>query len=299
MGDVKRRVMQFLVPTSVEALGKNDLTDRTIVPIYINPDSFSIQENKIVNENLTKGGYIIQYWGEELPVIQASGTTGSGGIEAINILRDVYRHEQIQFKSLLNARSDELSALAREALNDTSTSTTQAGLTGILDTITDGGFSGIVDGVSSTIEAVTRAATGISQNNPRRVELIPSLAAFAVSIDLYWHGEKFRGYFKSFTVDESAQRPGHFEYNFTFNVIRRTGKRSNFMPWHRSPVDFNGQPVTASTPREGPRLDELSFSTQQVVTGNITSNFAEPQDAIAQPEDGVIVPINRNGAIKS
>lgn len=288
--------MQFLVPTSIKALSSNDLTDRSIIPVYINPQTFSIQEVKIINESLTKGGYVIQYWGEELPTIQASGFTGSGGIEAVNILRDVYRNEQIQFRNLLNSRSDELAALARESLNDTSTATTQAGLTNILDTITNGGFSGIVDGVKSTIEAVTDAALGISQNNPNRVELIPSLAAFAVSIDLFWQGEKFRGYFKSFNVEETAQEPGHFNYNFEFKVIKRTGKRTNFMPWHRSPFDASGEPTTASTPKEGARVDELSFPTtqQSFASSKVKSVFSSPQDEEPQLTDGTPVPINRN-----
>jgi hypothetical protein len=295
MGDVVRKVMQFLVPTTIDALSRDDLTERTIVPVHINPQSFSIQEAKIINENLTKGGYIIQYWGEELPVIQASGTTGSGGIEAVNILRDVYRHEQIQFKSLLSARAEDLAALARESLNDTSTSTAQAGLTNVLDTITDGGFSGIVDGVTSTIEAVTDAALGISENNPQRVELIPSLAAFAVSIDLFWQGEKFRGYFKSFNVDETADRPGHFDYNFVFNVTRRTGTRTNFMPWHRNPRDISGEPTTASTPKEGVRADELSFpTTQEFLSSTVSSTILQDQAAVPAIDDGVQVPINRN-----
>lgn len=293
MGNVTRRVMQFLVPTSIAALSRDDLTDRTIIPLYVNPESFSIQENKIINETLTKGGYAIQYWGEELSVIQASGTTGSGGIEAITILRNIYRHEQTQFKFLLDSRAKALADEAQTALNNSSAATTQAGIVGILDTITQGGFTGIVDGVSSTIEAISNAALGISESNPKRVDLIPSLASFAVSIDLFWQGEKFRGYFKNFKVDESAQKPGHFDYSFTFNILKRSGERKNFMPWHRSPVDASGQPVTVSTPNQGPRLDELSFPTDIIDTTS-ASTFVTTQDAIANPKDGVRVSINRN-----
>jgi hypothetical protein len=298
MGDVVRRVMQFLIPTSIDALGRDDLVDRTIVPVYINPQSFSIQESKIINENLTKGGYVIQYWGEELPIIQASGTTGSGGIEAVNILRDVYRHEQTQFKALLDGRSADLASEAQAALNNTSNATASAGLTNILDTITDGGFSGIVDGISSSIEAITNAAQGIVESNPNRVQLIPSIAAFAISIDLWWQGEKFRGYFTSFSVDENASTPGHFDYQFTFKVIKRSGVRTNFMPWHRSPTDAAGQPITASTPKEGARTDELSFSTtlqEEIVASQFINDQAAPVEA-ANVTD-VNVSINRNSIL--
>ncbi len=62
--------------------------------LYINPTSFSIKESKLVRSDLTKGGYVVQYFGEQLQVIDVSGTTGSSGVEGINILRDIYRHEQ-------------------------------------------------------------------------------------------------------------------------------------------------------------------------------------------------------------
>src|SRR5580698_2990039 len=68
-----------------------NIPNRGQVQMYINPQSFSMSEKKITKQTRTKGGYIIQYWGEELPEIDIQGTTGSGGIEGINVLRDVYR----------------------------------------------------------------------------------------------------------------------------------------------------------------------------------------------------------------
>jgi hypothetical protein len=296
MGRVIRKVMQFLVPTSVNALRSNDLTDRSIVPVYVNPDTINIQETKIINENLTKGGYVIQYWGEELPVIQVSGTTASGGIEAINILRGVYRNEQIQFKNLLNVRAEDLAAVAEEGLFNTSLDFNPTNV--LLDVATGGAFSTIVDGVSSTIEAVTNAALG-NPESVEKIELIPSLAAFAISIDLFWQGEKFRGYFKTFSVDESSQKPGHFDYSFTFNVIRRSGSRKNFMPWHRNPNDISGEPVTASTPKEGIRIDELSFpTTQSFFSSRVSSSGKKNQSGDRQSSGGKRVPLNRNQSIK-
>jgi hypothetical protein len=285
MGDIKRRVMRFLIPLSIGALGNSGSAGRTAVPVYINPQTFTISEAKIISKQLTKGGYVIQYWGEELPRIQASGTTGSAGIEGINILRDVYRQEQIQFRRILLDRAKEFAAEAEEALGNTPE--VGAGISLVLDTITSGGFSGITDGVSSTLQAIQDAFEG-SGNRSRQIELIPTLASFAVSVDLYFQGEKFRGYFTDFQVTESAQSPGLFDYTFNFEVLKRRGKRGNFMPWHRNPVGPAGNIRPASIPIQGQRLNELSFpsdaaTTQEQILGGktTTATVVEDQSAIA------------------
>lgn len=307
---IARRVMKFLIPLTVDALGRNDLTGRAVIPVYINPDSFNIQSNKIISENLTKGGYSVQYWGENLNEIQASGTTGSGGIEAINVLYAVYRNEIIQFNKILLERATSLSNVAQANITNTSTATAGAGITSILNEITAGGFSNIIDGTKSAIEEITEAATGISNNNPNSVELIPTIGAFAVSMILYWQGEKFTGYFKNFRVDENASSPGLFNYQFTFMATKRSGTRTNFMPWHRSPTDSSGQPITVSLPREGAQLEELSFATDnEQITFRGQLNPTDPT-AINSASSKVLstqesaersinkVPLNRNGSIK-
>lgn len=307
---ILRRTMKFLIPLTTESLGRNDLTGRAVVPVYINPSSFSIQDSKIITETLTKGGYSVQYWGEALGEIQAAGTTGSAGIEGINILRAVYRNEITQFNNILLERALLLDQTAREALSNTSTAGIGSGISSILDEVTQGGFSGIIDGTKSAIEEVVDAARGLTEDNPASVELIPTIGAFATNMILYWQGEKFTGYFKSFRSDENGQSPGLFDYQFTFMITKRSGVRNNFMPWHRNPTDATGQAREASLPSEGAREDELSFQTStqrsiQVVEPNpltpdvldsITSTFLEPQDSIQN--DINKVNISRNAFIK-
>ncbi len=307
---IVRRTMKFMVPLTIESLGRTDLTGRSLIPVYLNPTSFSLQDGKIISESLTKGGYVIQYWGEQLGEIQVAGTTGSGGIEAINILKAVYRNEITQFNNLLLERALTLDDVARKALSNTSTATAAAGISTILDEITSGGFSNIIDGTKSVIEEITQAALGITESNPAKVELIPTLGAFATNMILYWQGEKFVGYFKNFRSDENSSAPGHFDYQFTFMVIKRSGVRTNFMPWHRKPYDAAGQPVSASIPGEGQALEELNFptSTQQNLlrgqenkknpgTGNsVSSRFSNSQ--ASSSNDPNQVPLNRSGFIR-
>jgi hypothetical protein len=308
--------MKFLVPLSVNSLGRTDLVGRSVVPLYINPDTFKVTEQKQITNTMTKGGYIIQYWGEQLSTIQVSGTTGSGGIEAINILRDVYRNEIIQFNNILRERSSnqqqEFITAFGSAGNLNRRQQFWSGLVNSFDNLTQNGITNIKTGTQSVIEEIVEVASGVAEQNPTNVDLIPTPGAYATCLILYWHGEKFQGYFTDFNVDESSQSPGHFSYNFSFTVLKRSGTRSNFMPWHRKPVDSNGAPISASLPREGAKIEELSFPvtyTQSRITGyqlngqdippsnssSITSSFRTNQTGTVDQNN---IGINRKNTIK-
>ena len=71
-----------------------------IVNMYINPQNITYSSSKIIDKQLTKGGFIIQYWGEQLTTLRISGHTGSSGIEGINVLYEIYRAEQYMFDPL-------------------------------------------------------------------------------------------------------------------------------------------------------------------------------------------------------
>lgn len=91
------------------------------IEMYINPENLSIKENKVQKITRTKGGYILQHWGEELIDISLSGTTGTGGIEAINVIRDVYRGEQLALQNIIASRGTQLKR--RQSLAQLATST--------------------------------------------------------------------------------------------------------------------------------------------------------------------------------
>ena len=89
------------------------LPEAGIVDMYVNPRNIKYNDKKIINDMRTKGGYIQQYWGEEKTVLNIEGTTGSSGVEGINVLEDVYRSEQIAFDpyALLFASALDLSLI--------------------------------------------------------------------------------------------------------------------------------------------------------------------------------------------
>jgi len=203
---IKRNIMTWFVPQF------------GIVRMYVNPQNISYVHKKVINKDRTKGGYTLQYWGEELTTLNINGTTGSSGIEGINMLYEVYRAEQLAFDStgLLLAANNFNNDLSHGLLNDVgslfSNSTTGAGVSGLL-----GGLFGID-----------------SPNNNLSAKNIPSLAQLAFTVEMYYNGWVYRGYFDSMTVNEKAN-DFLLDYQIVFIATQRRGYRVNYLPFHRSP----------------------------------------------------------------
>jgi hypothetical protein len=194
------------------------------VDMYINPQQMNIQEKKVIKQQRTKGGYVIQYWGEELIQIRISGTTGASGIEGINILRKVYRAEQDAFQQVEQTLADRMQEYTRGST-----------LQSVVSKAASGGIGSVAGGLMNSI-------LGGSANPP----LLPTLGSLALSVEMFYQGWVYKGYFDSFDHEEStANGVGVFRYNMVFNAVDRRGIRTNFMPWHRSPatLDSNGNPI--------------------------------------------------------
>ena len=94
----KRSLIQWEVP---------HIDGGQTIEMYINPENISITSKKEINKVRTKGGYFTQYWGEDFDTIQISGTTGSAAIEGINVLRDIYRSEQLALAKIVKQLPDD------------------------------------------------------------------------------------------------------------------------------------------------------------------------------------------------
>jgi len=352
MEKIQRQTIIFFLPLEMEAFvnEQNPYTATKVDPdtgekpdqtfwarrqLYINPQNLNIRETKLVKKDLTKGGFIVQYWGEELPVIEVQGVTGSSGIDGINVLRDIYRHEQIQYRTVLANRQRELAEAtllaAQEAASMLEASSVGETLLNIADTFTGGvggAISGTLTGLSNSIDMITdpfrdqdaNIIGSTSFGGSGTFSTVPTLAAFATNIDMYYQGEFFRGYFTNFATTESAQEPGHFSYSFSFVVTRRTGERTNFMPWHRNPTNWDGDTVMSqkTTVEKGsyPGTDALTFKTEEGQfhgewndlslnennsvgrKGTTSSKFDELEEG-QLPGERNKVPINRNLSSKS
>ena len=271
-----------------------NIPNKGLVEMYINPQSLSISESKVIKETRTKGGYIIQYWGEALPTIDIAGVAGSGGIEAINVLRDIYRQEQIGFAEIISqlnsgfleqlfntplttidslqslaSNPDPLNTLKQNAINSSVGKSVQSTVTAANQAGQTSGKSSsqIFSDVANVVGNIANVFDSIGKAIGSDPQLVPTLAALATSVEMWYDGVIYRGYFKDFKVDERAELSGMFSYSMKFMVTRRTGTRLNGFPWQRSveygpansdtvPLSFGATPITAIRvgPPQGTRV---------------------------------------------
>ncbi|MFA5023434.1 MAG: hypothetical protein WC523_00555 [Patescibacteria group bacterium] len=223
------------------------LPNGTSVQMYINPENFVVAESKQIQQTRTKGGFVVQYWGDNLTRLTLNGTTGSAGVKGINVLRDVYRSENRIFEVVAASQTNELlNALQQTTLQD-----------------------------ASLGDAIVPVMAEQLRNN--NFILRPSLASLALGITLFYQGIEYRGFFTSMTTTEDVNRLGLFQYNIEFMVTETRGKRVNFMAWHKDPIadDVTGQFVNAMASSAGNAIRGLfGLSPQQ---NNV--DFRHPESA--------------------
>lgn len=205
-----RQAVRWLVP------------EQPMVEMYLNPEQIQYQYKKLISQQRTKGGYVLQYWGEDLTTLQVTGTTGTSGIEGINVLLDVYRNEQLMFDPFALFLEAERDKAEQESFDDL-----LFGTDGPLGLGT--GLVGQLAGLGGDLIEESRQSNIINSRNK------PTLASLAFVVEMYWSGEVYRGFFENFSVTERANNIGLFDYSFTFKVTQKRGYRNNFFPWHKHP----------------------------------------------------------------
>jgi hypothetical protein len=219
IGRAQRNIITWFVP------------EFGIARMYINPQSIAYTHKKIISKERTKGGFSIQYWGEDLSTLNITGTTGTAGIEGINMLYEIYRAEQYAFDSV------GLSLEASNAANDLASQ----GISEIGSSI-GGLFGGSGSSIGSGILSGLFGTN--SPNNSLASRNIMSLAQLACSVEMYYNGAVYRGFFENMTVNERADN-FMLEYQISFVVTQKRGYRYNYFPWSRSAAD---SPSNDNTP---------------------------------------------------
>ncbi len=243
-----RKLMRWLVP------------EQPIVEMYINPQNVQYRYSKQITEQRTKGGYVLQYWGENLSELTITGTTGTSGIEGINVLYDIYRNEQLMFDPY---------ALFLQAQRDKQEQDE------LLPSFSDNedSITGILGDAGALLLGTDQAQTGLGTRSR------PSLASLAFSVELYWSGEVYRGFFKDFQVTEGVDNLGLFNYTITYRVTQKRGFRQNFLGWHRSAVNgpSNSNPLYG-TPHSFGSLSGTTAprGSNAVDQPNLNSPFVDP-----------------------
>ena len=244
-GQSKRNIITWFIP------------EYGIVTMYINPQQISYTNKKLIHKDRTKGGFSLQYWGEELTVINLHGTTGSSGIEGINMLHEMYRAEQYAFDGV--GLTLAASNAANEAVNMVG-----GAIGGGLNALAGGDFKnstaqslggGILGGI---LGMDSPSAEAISAKN------IMSLAQLAFTVEMYYNGWVYRGYFGDMTVTEKAS-DFLLDYQITFNATQRRGYRVNYFPWSRSPAGGASQYDTPT-----------SYNFNKVTSDAVLQTYADP-----------------------
>lgn len=203
-GKIRRNIITWFVP------------EFGTVRMYINPNNIRYSHKKLINKERTKGGFSLQYWGEDLSTMSISGTTGSSGIEGINMLYEIYRAEQYAFDNY------GLTLDANNASNDLATNIVNEVGSIFDDTGEAAGLIGGLVGLDS-------ANASLANKN------IPSLAQLAFSVEMYYDGWVYRGFFESMNFTEKADN-FLWDYDMQFTITQKRGYRTNYFPFHRSPI---------------------------------------------------------------
>lgn len=215
--EVTARIKRHLIHWFVPEMG--------IVKMYVNPNNIVYNNKKNISSQRTKGGFTNQYWGEELGTLAIAGTTGSAGIEGINVLYELYRAEQYGFDAVgLTLASQNSSANLQTPLANISSSLGSA----------LGGFNGPFGGAGDVFSTLFSGITGVDPaNNNISPKNFPNLAQLAFGVEMYYNGIVYKGYFTSFSYTESAS-DFTLNYNMDFTVLQTRGYRRNYFPWSQS-----------------------------------------------------------------
>lgn len=181
------------------------LPNGSSVQMYMNPENFTVRDSKQITPTRTKGGFVVQYWGDNLTQLTLSGTTGSSGVQGIQVLRDIYRSENKAFELVAATQTRDL-----------------------ITAFENGGFD-----LDKAEESLNTIAEKLADRN---FILRPSLASLSLGVMLFYQGIQYRGFFTEFSMTESVSKLGLFDYSMAFSVTETRGSRKNFMAWHKDPL---------------------------------------------------------------
>lgn len=216
--EVKRDIVHWFVP------------EFGIVKMYVNPANISTNYKKLISKDRTKGGFTLQYWGEDLTTLTLSGTTGSSGIEGINLLYQIYRAEQYAFDTIgLSLAADNATLGATNQILDGIGQAVSSAIGSSVGNQTVGGIAG-----QGLANGILGAGSNMGTFSPRN---ITSLAQLAFTVEMYYNSQISRGFFESMTVVESADSLGLFNYTLSFTVTQQRGYRLNQFAWQKSAID--------------------------------------------------------------
>lgn len=151
------------------------------VELLIDPQSIQVAKNVIQNKTLTKGGWVVQFWGHDITQINVSAITGN-------------------FQPLYGAEATIPSSLSKRDLSDWGSS--------LIDRWSKGG------GPLKVFEKIKEYVymQRYSYDEPWKGNPI---------IDLVWENYVYSGYFTNFNYNLASNQPFNINYSFTFMALKR------------------------------------------------------------------------------
>ena len=177
------------------------MPDTTPVTLLINPNSFNVTCTKKINANFTRGGYVVEDWGDLQDTIQCDGKIGGYYIYGIGLnnfgkrqslsLRNLYELIMVYRNngSVYQRNNDSYSVY----LQKSQVKKPQKKL------------------ISNTKIPMKTIPPTIENSNNNRVDSIATVMLFYDSV-------LYKGSFDEFSIEEDAQTPFNLTYNFMFTV---------------------------------------------------------------------------------
>ena len=179
------------------------------------------------------------------------------------MLYEIYRAEQYAFDAV------GLTLAGNNASADVANNLSQ-GIGGAL-----GQAVGSINITASASVGILGGALGLSSPvNTMSPRNIPSLAAMAFAVEMYYNGWVYRGFFENMTVTERADN-FLLDYSMTFTATQRRGYRTNYFPWSESPTSGSSSYATphsfSGNATLNPNLNVASNSGTVSVVGTVLS----------------------------
>lgn len=182
-----------------------DIDNPPAVTLLINPSSMSTSCTKKINTTFTRGGYVVEQWGENLDVISFSGTIGAYYVLTNDSsgtgLNRYNRNNSYSFRNLMELfliyRSNGALFLKQES-NEKNQN---------------------VESKKLMSNATNRLA--INQT-PNPIKTVKTRISSVGDVYIQYDKTLYFGSFDAFSIEEDAARPFNLNYTFTFTVLRKT-----------------------------------------------------------------------------
>lgn len=187
------------------------------VEMYIDPQSIQVAKRVLQQKRLTKGGFVIQFWGHDLTTLTVNAVTGN-------------------FQPLYGVQTQLPPSLNKKAMESWFNQVKERWMKG-------GGPLKIFEKIKDWVYQKRFSQTKIYDGNPM--------------IELAWEDFIYDGYFTDFRYNVQSTQPFNISFNFTFIILRRRDISLEDVFGSIDPIKLLGDPVGTLTNKAKQATDVL------------------------------------------